>query len=68
MLCLSKSGQFTDCLFAKSHQDCFIGTIAMLLVGGGMFVHNIDAIHYALGSCPDLFRNDSVDWLSFLLL
>ena len=25
-----------------------IGTVAMLLVGGGMFVHNIDAIHHAL--------------------
>ncbi len=29
-----------------------IGTIAMLLVGGGMFVHNIDAVHYALEMLP----------------
>lgn len=29
-----------------------IGTIAMLLVGGGMFVHNIDAVHHALASIP----------------
>lgn len=29
-----------------------IGTIAMLLVGGGMFVHNIEAIHHALQSLP----------------
>ena len=29
-----------------------IGTIAMLLVGGGMFVHNIEAIHHALEMLP----------------
>lgn len=29
-----------------------IGTIAMLLVGGGMYVHNIDAIHHALDFLP----------------
>ncbi|MEJ2320807.1 MAG: DUF808 domain-containing protein [Gammaproteobacteria bacterium] len=29
-----------------------IGTIAMLLVGGGMYVHNIDAIHHALHFLP----------------
>ncbi|MEA3303919.1 MAG: DUF808 domain-containing protein [Pseudomonadota bacterium] len=31
-----------------------IGTIAMLLVGGGMFVHNIDAIHHALAFLPPM--------------
>ncbi|PWG71576.1 DUF808 domain-containing protein, partial [Enterococcus hirae] len=31
-----------------------IGTIAMLLVGGGMFVHNIDALHHLLASIPTL--------------
>lgn len=31
-----------------------VGTIAMLLVGGGMFVHNIDAIHHLLGALPIL--------------
>jgi hypothetical protein len=31
-----------------------VGTIAMLLVGGGMFVHNIDAIHHLLHSFPAL--------------
>ena len=31
-----------------------IGTIAMLLVGGGMFVHNIDAIHHVLAFLPSL--------------
>ena len=31
-----------------------IGTIAMLLVGGGMFVHNIDALHHFLAILPTL--------------
>jgi predicted DNA repair protein MutK len=31
-----------------------IGTVAMLLVGGGMFVHNIDAVHHALAFMPAL--------------
>ena len=31
-----------------------IGTIAMLLVGGGMFVHNIDAVHHILNALPAL--------------
>lgn len=31
-----------------------IGTIAMLLVGGGMYVHNIEAIHHALHFLPGI--------------
>lgn len=31
-----------------------IGTLAMLLVGGGMFVHNIDFVHHALQALPSL--------------
>lgn len=31
-----------------------IGTVAMLLVGGGMFVHNIEAVHHALAFLPAL--------------
>jgi predicted DNA repair protein MutK len=31
-----------------------IGTIAMLLVGGGMYVHNIEAIHHALSFLPGI--------------
>ncbi len=31
-----------------------VGTIAMLLVGGGMFVHNIDAVHHTLNLLPTL--------------
>ena len=31
-----------------------IGTIAMLLVGGGMFVHNIDTVHHLFEPVPSL--------------
>ncbi len=31
-----------------------IGTIAMLLVGGGMYVHNIDVIHHTLHFLPGI--------------
>lgn len=31
-----------------------IGTVAMLLVGGGMFVHNIDSVHHLLAALPTL--------------
>lgn len=38
----------------------FIGTVAMLLVGGGMFVHNIDAVHHALAFMPPMVAELSV--------
>lgn len=31
-----------------------VGTVAMLLVGGGMYVHNIEAVHHALAFMPYL--------------
>lgn len=31
-----------------------VGTVAMLLVGGGMFVHHIDALHHGLAFLPAL--------------
>lgn len=31
-----------------------VGTIAMLLVGGGMYVHNIDWVHHVLAALPSL--------------
>jgi len=31
-----------------------IGTVAMLLVGGGMYVHNIELIHHVLAALPTL--------------
>ncbi|MBU0674515.1 MAG: DUF808 domain-containing protein [Proteobacteria bacterium] len=34
-----------------------IGTVAMLLVGGGMFVHNIEAVHHALAIMPAMAAN-----------
>lgn len=32
-----------------------IGTIAMLLVGGGMYVHNIEAVHHLVEVLPAIF-------------
>lgn len=40
-----------------------IGTIAMLLVGGGMFVHNIAAVHDALEFMPAVTAELSVGLL-----
>lgn len=34
-----------------------IGTVAMLVVGGGMFVHNIDAVHYFLDFLPAIIAD-----------
>ena len=34
-----------------------IGTIAMLLVGGGMFTHNLHALHHAVEVLPVFFIN-----------
>ena len=45
-----------------------IGTIAMLLVGGGMFVHNIDSIHHALQAVPAIIAELGVGRLAGLLL
>jgi len=35
----------------------FIGTMAMLLVGGGMFTHNIDSLHHMLKFLPSLLAD-----------
>ena len=34
-----------------------IGTVAMLLVGGGMFTHNIESLHHAVGDMAPLLAN-----------
>lgn len=34
----------------------FIGTIALLLVSGGIFVHNIDFFHHLLPTWPDMVK------------
>ena len=45
-----------------------IGTIAMLLVGGGMFVHNIDLIHHFVSMVPTLIADLLVGLLVGLIL
>lgn len=45
-----------------------IGTIAMLLVGGGLYVHNIDSLHHLLASLPGLLAELGVGLLLGLLL
>jgi uncharacterized protein len=37
-----------------------VGTVALLLVSGGIFVHNIDAFHHLLESFPELLRDFTV--------
>lgn len=34
-----------------------IGTVAMLLVGGGMFVHNLEWVHHVLELAPPIFAD-----------
>jgi len=34
----------------------FVGTIALLLVAGGIFVHNIEFLHHFLDSLPDVLK------------
>lgn len=34
-----------------------VGTVAMLMVGGGMFTHNVELIHHYLESVPGFFAN-----------
>ena len=34
-----------------------IGTLAMLLVGGGMYVHNIEIVHHLMDQVPALLAN-----------
>ena len=34
----------------------FVGTIALLLVAGGIFVHNIDYLHHVLPDLPAIVR------------
>lgn len=34
-----------------------VGTVAMLIVGGGMYVHNIEAVHHFLEFMPGIIRD-----------
>ncbi len=45
-----------------------VGTIAMLLVGGGMFVHNIEVIHHALQVLPALLAELGVGLVTGLIV
>lgn len=45
-----------------------IGTIAMLLVGGGMFVHNIDAVHHLISILPVLLADFTVGLVVGIIL
>ena len=49
-----------------------VGTIAMLLVGGGMFVHNIEEIHHFLDALPmiisELLVGLVIGFIAFLLI
>ena len=42
----------------------YVGTIAMIIVGGGIFVHNIDAIHHFVHGWP-VYTADFVIGLTF---
>ncbi len=54
------------------HILAIIGTIAMLLVGGGMFVHNIDSLHQYLSIIPvivaDLIMGLVIGLISIVLI
>ena len=44
-----------------------IGTIALLLVSGGIFIHNIDAFHHLLESFPGVLRDLSFGLIAGVL-
>lgn len=59
---IARASQFTGELLINALPKVIrllgiIGTIAMLLVGGGMFVHNIDAIHHFISVLPVLLAD-----------
>ena len=73
----SKLANFLGKLLIQSlpkviHILAIIGTIAMLLVGGGMFVHNIDSLHQYFSIIPvivaDLIMGLVIGLISFVLI
>jgi predicted DNA repair protein MutK len=34
-----------------------VGTVALLLVSGGIFIHNVDALHHLLETLPGISRD-----------
>ena len=56
--CLAQVGQgLVDMLPPLIRLLGVVGTVAMLLVGGGLYVHNIAAIHHGLIALPGLAAN-----------
>ncbi|WP_437920069.1 DUF808 domain-containing protein [Sphingobacterium sp. LRF_L2] len=45
-----------------------IGTIALLLVSGGIFVHNIDAVHHAFPNMPSIVKESLVGIIAGILV
>jgi len=45
-----------------------IGTIALLLVAGGIFIHNIEFLHYFLEKLPGIFRDFIIGLLVGVIL
>ena len=63
------SGEFLISALPKViHLLGIIGTIAMLLVGGGMFVHNIDAVHHFTSILPTLVADLTVGLVVGMML
>ena len=57
-ICLARAGQALVALLPPLIRFLgVVGTVAMLLVGGGLYVHNIAAIHHGLIALPGLAAN-----------
>ncbi len=46
----------------------FVGTIALLLVAGGIFVHNIEPLHHVLNGLPDILKEFIVGLIGGVLV
>ena len=46
----------------------FVGTIALLLVSGGIFVHNIDFLHHFLPNIPSTIKEFGIGIVAGLLV
>ncbi|PVD49727.1 DUF808 domain-containing protein [Terrimonas sp.] len=45
-----------------------IGTIALLLVSGGIFVHNIDYLHHAFPEVPSIIKEPGIGFIAGLIV
>lgn len=46
----------------------FVGTIALLLVAGGIFVHKIEPLHHILSSWPDILKEFTLGLLGGIIV